>query len=234
MYSMYVCIYCVYSLYSRLALTFEPILGEFAACSGAGDVIAYNVMSNILKPKQHKRHFQRHKTSTMKHKQTRLCGKCGAMWGGWVTSETATKYYFNILKTEAAQTKLSAAQTSTNGAQTNKTILREFGACGGLSDVIAYISMYILKTEAAQTKILTAQTSTNEAQTMLVLGEFGACGGAGDVIAYNSMSNILKTEAAAQTKILTAQTSTNEAQTIEPVLGEFGACGGAESPQNDL
>ncbi len=84
---MYVCMYiCVYSLYSRLALTFEPILGEFAACSGAGDVIAYNVMSNIL-------------------------------------------------KTEAAQTKLSAAQTSTNEAQTNETIVGNVEHVGGLSDL---------------------------------------------------------------------------------------------------
>ncbi len=75
----------------------------------------------------------------------------------------ATKYYFNILKTEAAQTFFFTAQTGTNGAQTNKTILREFGACGGAGDVIAYISMSnILKTEAAQTKILTAQTGTND------------------------------------------------------------------------
>ncbi len=71
----------------------------------------------------------------------------------------ATNYYFNILKTEAAQTIFLRHKP----AQTNKTILREFGACGGLSDVIAYISMSnILKTEAAQTKILTAQTSTND------------------------------------------------------------------------
>ncbi len=86
----------------------------------------------------------------------------------------------NILKTEAAQTKILTAQTSTNGAQTNKTILREFGACGGAGDVIAYISMSnILKTEGAQTKILTAQTSTNGAQTnKTILREFGACGGA--------------------------------------------------------
>ncbi len=135
----------------------------------------------------------------------------------------ATKCYFNILKTEAAQTNFFTAQTSTNGAQTNKTIFREFGACGGLSDVIAYISMSnILKTEATQTKILTAQTSTNEAQTIEpVLGEFGACGGAGDVIAYNSMSNILKTEAA-QTKLLPAQTN-------ETIWGEFGVWGGGLS-----
>ncbi len=58
------------------------------------------------------------------------------------------------------------AQTSTNEAQTIETVLGEFGACGGLSDVIAYNSMSnILKTEAAQTKLLPAQTSTNEAQT---------------------------------------------------------------------
>ncbi len=49
---------------------------------------------------------------------------------------------------------------------------------GGLSDVIAYISMSnILKTEAAQTKILPAHTSTNEAQTNeTIWGEFGLCG----------------------------------------------------------
>ncbi len=128
------------------------------------------------------------------------------------------KYYFNILKTEAAQTIFFTAQTGTNGAQTNKTILREFGACGGLSDVIAYISMSnILKTEAAQTKILTAQTKHKRLSLFWVNLE---CGGAGDVIAYNSMSNILKTEAA-QTKLLPAQTSTNGAQTIETILATF-------------
>ncbi len=57
-------------------------MGEFGACGGAGDVIAYNSMSNIL-------------------------------------------------KTEAAQTKILPAQTSTNEAQTNETIWGEFGLCGG-------------------------------------------------------------------------------------------------------
>ncbi len=37
----------------------------------------------------------------------------------------------NILKTEAAQTKILTAQTSTNEAQTNETIWGEFGLCGG-------------------------------------------------------------------------------------------------------
>ncbi len=41
----------------------------------------------------------------------------------------------NILKTEATQTKLLPAQTSTNEAQTIETVLGEFGACGGLSDL---------------------------------------------------------------------------------------------------
>ncbi len=31
------------------AQTIETVLGEFGACGGAGDVIAYNSMSNILK-----------------------------------------------------------------------------------------------------------------------------------------------------------------------------------------
>ncbi len=62
----------------------------------------------------------------------------------------------NILKTEAAQTKLSAAQTEHK--QTRQFCVN-LEHVGGLSDVIAYISMSnILKTEAAQTKILTAQT----------------------------------------------------------------------------
>ncbi len=43
----------------------------------------------------------------------------------------ATKYYFNILKTEAAQTKLSAAQTSTNEAQTNESIVGNVEHVGG-------------------------------------------------------------------------------------------------------
>ena len=85
----------------------------------------------------------------------------------------------NILKPKAAQTKLLPAQTSTNEAQTIKTILGEFGACGGAGDVIVYNSISdILKPTAAQTKILPAQTSTNEAQTNeTILGEFGAYGG---------------------------------------------------------
>ncbi len=68
------------------ALTFEPIVGEFSACSWAGDVIAYNVMSNIL-------------------------------------------------KTEAAQTKLSAAQTSTKRSTNKRDYCGKCGACGGLSDL---------------------------------------------------------------------------------------------------
>ncbi len=66
----------------------------------------------------------------------------------------ATKYYFNILKTEAAQTIFLRHKP----AQTEHKQTRQFCVnlehVGGLSDVIAYISMSnILKTEAAQTKI---------------------------------------------------------------------------------
>ncbi len=87
------------------------------------------------------------------------------MWGAEWPQKKNIKYDFNILKTEAAQTIFLTAQTSTNGAQTIETVFREFGACGGLSDVFAYISMSnMLKTEAAQTNFLPAQTSTNEAQ----------------------------------------------------------------------
>ncbi len=57
------------------------------------------------------------------------------------------------------------AQTSTNEAQTKKFILGEFGACGGLSDVIANISRSnILKTETAQAKLLQAQTKHKQAR----------------------------------------------------------------------
>ncbi len=100
------------------------------------------------------------------------------MWGAEWPHKKTLKYYFNILKTEAAQTKTFYG-TNQHKRSTDKQdhFFREFerfGACGGLSDVIAYISMSnIFKTEATQTKILTAQTSTNEAQTIEpVLGEF--------------------------------------------------------------
>ncbi len=55
------------------------------------------------------------------------------MWG----AGDIIAYYSvsNILKTEAAQTKLLPAETSTNEAQTIEAILGEFGACGGLSDL---------------------------------------------------------------------------------------------------
>ncbi len=103
------------------------------------------------------------------------------MWGAG--DVIAYNSMSNILKTEAAQTKLLPAQTSTNEAQTIEPVLDEFGACGGAGDIIAYNSMSnILKTEAAQMKILMAQTSTNEAQTIeTVLGEFGVCGGLSDL-----------------------------------------------------
>ncbi len=49
------------------------------------------------------------------------------MWGaGEVIAYNSMS---NILKTEAAQTKLLPAQTSTNEAQTNQTIWGEFGVC---------------------------------------------------------------------------------------------------------
>ncbi len=59
----------------------------------------------------------------------------------------------NILKTEAAQTKLSAAQTSTNEAQTNETIVGNVEHVGGwvTSETATKYYFNILKTEAAQT-----------------------------------------------------------------------------------
>ncbi len=47
------------------------------------------------------------------------------MWGAG--DVIAYNSMSNILKTEAAQTKLLPAQTSTNEAQTNETIWGEFG-----------------------------------------------------------------------------------------------------------
>ncbi len=66
----------------------------------------------------------------------------------------------NILKTEAAQTKLSAAQTSTNEAQTNETIVGNVEHVGGwvTSETATKYYFNILKTEAAQTIFFTAQT----------------------------------------------------------------------------
>ncbi len=55
------------------------------------------------------------------------------MWGAG--DVIAYNSMCNILKTEAAQTKLLPAQTSTNEAQTIETVLGEFGVCGGLSDL---------------------------------------------------------------------------------------------------
>ncbi len=143
---------------------------------------------------------------------------------------TSSPIMSNILKTEAAQTKLSAAQTSTNEAQTNETIVGNVEHVGGLSDLRNGHQYYfnILENRSSTNENFHRRhkPGTNGAQTnKTILREFGACGGLSDVIAYISMSNILKTEAA-QTKILTAQTQTNEAQTIEPVLGEFGSMWG--------
>ncbi len=55
------------------------------------------------------------------------------MWGAG--DVIAYNSMSNILKTEAAQTKILMAQTSTNEAQTIETVLGEFGVCGGLSDL---------------------------------------------------------------------------------------------------
>ncbi len=52
----------------------------------------------------------------------------------------------NILKTEAAQTKLLPAQTSTNEAQTNETIWGEFGVCGGGGGDFAEVFYGVLRT----------------------------------------------------------------------------------------
>jgi len=82
------------------ALTFEPILGEFAAFRGAGDVIAYNVMSNILKTEAAQTKLLPAQTSTNKRDYYGKFGACG----GLSDLRMATKYVFNILKTEAAQT----------------------------------------------------------------------------------------------------------------------------------
>ncbi len=72
----------------------------------------------------------------------------------------------NILKTEAAQTKLSAAQTSTN----KRDYYGKFGACGGLSDLRMATKYFfnILKTEAAQTIFFTAQTEHKQTRQFCV------------------------------------------------------------------
>ncbi len=124
------------------------------------------------------------------------CG--GAEW----PQKKTIKYYFNILKTEAAQTICFMAQTSTNGAQTNKTIFSWIWSMWGAG--VTSSPIFQCKNRSNTNENI---TGTNEP----VLGELGCMwgGGAGGVIAYNSMSNILKTEAA-QMKLLPAQTSTNK------------------------
>ncbi len=124
---------------------------------GAGDVIAYNSMCNILKTEAAQTKLLPAQTST---NDWACFGWIWSMWGAEWPQKKTIKYYFNILKTEAAQTIFFTAQTE---HKQTRPFFREFGACGGLSDVIAYISMSnILKTKATQTKILTAQTSTKD------------------------------------------------------------------------
>ncbi len=75
------------------AQTIEPVLGEFWACGGAGDVIAYNSMSNILKTEAAQTKILPAQT---KHKQTRLFRVNLEYVGGLSDLRMTYKYYFNI------------------------------------------------------------------------------------------------------------------------------------------
>ncbi len=72
------------------AQTIEPVLGEFGACGGAGDVIAYNSMSNILKTKATQTKILTAQTSTNEAQTIEPVlgefGACGGGGGGLVTS----------------------------------------------------------------------------------------------------------------------------------------------------
>ena len=58
-------------------------------------------------------------------------------FNGLVKSPSIIRFHSlsNILKADAAQTKIVPAQNSTNEAQTNETSLGEFRTYGGLSDL---------------------------------------------------------------------------------------------------
>ncbi len=74
------------------AQTIEPVLGEFGACGGAGDVIAYNSMSNILKTEAAQTKLLPAQT---KHKQTRLFWRRFALGGG-PTSQRSTVFFLDL------------------------------------------------------------------------------------------------------------------------------------------
>ncbi len=78
------------------AQTIETVLGEFGACGGAGDIIAYNSMSNILKTEATQTKLLPAQTSTTKHKRTRLFGVNFEYVGGLSDLRMTYKYYFNI------------------------------------------------------------------------------------------------------------------------------------------
>ncbi len=89
-----------------------------------------SLIAYLKKLKQHKQFFFTAQTSTNKEDYF------GWIWSVWGAGDViAYNSKSNILKTEAAQTKLLPAQTSTNEAQTIEPVLGELGAYGGLSDL---------------------------------------------------------------------------------------------------
>ncbi len=97
---------------------------------GAGDVIAYNSMCNILKTEVTQTKLLPAQTSTNEAQTIEpVLGEYGACGGAG--DVIAYNSMSNILKTEVTQTKLLPAQTSTSEAQTIEPVLGEFGACGG-------------------------------------------------------------------------------------------------------
>ncbi len=74
------------------AQTIEPVLGEFGACGGAGDVIAYISMSNILQTETTQTKILPAQTSTNEAQTNEsIWGECGVCEGAeWPQNDLIT------------------------------------------------------------------------------------------------------------------------------------------------
>ncbi len=114
------------------AQTNETIRGNLEHVGGGvTSEWSLNIILISKKPKQHKQFFCATNEAQMEHKQRRLFGVNLEHDPEWSLNNILIAY----LKNWSSPTNFFTAQTSTNGAQTIETVLGEFGACGGLSDL---------------------------------------------------------------------------------------------------
>ncbi len=88
---------------------------------------------------------------------------------------------FLNLKNRRSTNENFTAQTSTNEAQTNETILGEFGACGGLSD-LRMTTNIISKKPSSQTKFYSTNQHKRKHKRLRLFWVIWSMWGAGDVI----------------------------------------------------